>query len=232
MSMTELDQSIAQMAMPAPNQAPTHGLYVQFYMHSVQDSAESLIQGRSIFNEVEYVRIRTPGDKSSIIERPLRFGPLPGDDNNRFAQEYFMFKQGVADPLIGTPLTEWPQVTSSQVNEMVHFNVRTVEQLATMSDTNAQNFAGILKLREKAKVFLQNAKDQAPLLQMQNELESRDNQIETMMNQMQEMQGELAALKGMPAPTPIVIPDPVIIPPEPEVPAPKKRGRPRKNPEE
>jgi peptidoglycan hydrolase CwlO-like protein len=107
-----------------------------------------------------------------------------------------MFKQGVQDALVGTPLSEWPAISRSQVKELEFFNVRTVEQLAQMPDTAVQNFSGVSGLRTRALRYMEEAKDGAALNQMQTELETRDNTIQTLMNQVKEMQSQIAGLQN------------------------------------
>ena len=61
----------------------------------------------------------------------------------------------------GTPIEEWPILNRAQVDELRYMNIRTVEQLANVSDTNAQGMMGINMLRQKAQTYLENAKDAA-----------------------------------------------------------------------
>jgi hypothetical protein len=76
----------------------------------------------------------------------------------------------------GTPLEQWPQLTVSQVHEFKAMNVFSVEQLAGMSDANAQRFMGGNELRRKAATFLKVSKDTAEaqrLATVNAELEAR-----------------------------------------------------------
>ena len=173
-----------------------HGLYAEFYAHPVQNQQKSADEGRPIYEDLDYIRIMVPGDKSSVIERPIRFGPTPMHDNNRFAREYALYKQGAEQVLVGTPLTEWPVISRSQCKELVHFNVKTVEQLADMPDTAVQNFSGVGVLRNLAKKFIVQAKEGAPLVQMQNELAKRDEDIEALREQVNALVDELGESKG------------------------------------
>lgn len=203
-TFTELAMGGAQPQQALHGQAPTHGLFVQFYTHPVQDSAATLEAGRPIFADSEYVRIMVPGDKSSVIERPARIGHTAVHDNFKYGQEYALFKQGVSDALVGMPLSEWAAVTRAQVKELEFFNIRTVEQLAGMPDTAVQNFAGVSSLRTKAKRYMDEAKGDAIFSQMESKLESRDNTIQTMANQIKEMQQMVTQLQlnsGQPSPT-------------------------------
>ena len=191
-------EGFTQIALPAPQQpgqVVAHGLYVQFYLHPCENQAQTTKQGRPIFEEKEYIRIMVPGDKSSIIERPVRVGDLPNMDNHKYGIEYDAFKRGAEQGLVGTPLAEWPMITRSQAKELEYFNVRTVEQLSSMPDTSVQNFAGLANLREQAKRFIEQAEAGAPLAQMQAELSFRDETIAAQGNAIDEMRKELAELK-------------------------------------
>ena len=190
------DASFTDLAFGQAEQNNSHGLYAEFYAHAVQNHAKTLEAGRPIYEDMDYIRIMVPGDKSSIIERPIRMGITPMHDNNRFAREYALYKQGSEQQLVGTPLAEWPVISRSQCKELDFFNVKTVEQLADMPDTAVQNFVGVGQLRELAKRFIVQAKEGAPMLQMQSELGIRDEQISSMQAQIDELISELGATKG------------------------------------
>lgn len=173
-----------------------HGLSVQFYMFPRQNSEQTLLKGRPIFDETEYVRIMVPGDKASIVERPVRLGHFEMADNVRFAAEYERFKRNASQGVVGTPLSEWPPLSRSHVKELEHFNVHTVEQLAEMSDTHMQKFMGLQSLRELARRFMQHAEGIAPLTKMQAAIDESTNIIGAQKAQMDAMALELAAIKA------------------------------------
>lgn len=183
-------------ALAMGGQQEGHGLYAQFYLHSVQNEQESEQEGRPIYEDKEYVRIMVPGDKTSVIERPVRFGAHPNNDNHKFAREYAAFKQNEDQRIIGTPLAEWPIMSNSQVKELEFFNVFTVEQLAEMADSNVQNFRGMAEKKQAAQRFLEAAKEGAPLVKMQAELEKRDESIGALQSQVEELVKELGEQKG------------------------------------
>lgn len=174
-----------EMADESWNPAGDEKLHVTFRLEPLKDEAASREQGRPIFKEVEFIKIAVPGQKTEIVERVVR-----EKDRERFARQYDRWKRnGEQEALIGTPLAEWPGITRSQVEELKHFNVRSVEQLANLSDGNAQKFPGIQALKAKAKDYLEKAKGNAPLEKMRAELSERDNQIEALRRQLLE-QGE------------------------------------------
>lgn len=128
-------------------------LYVKFFKKPVQDMAATAEEGRPIFGEVDYVEIRAPGNKSSVVCRPAR-----DMDKQRFSEHWKRYQDRVEQQDVdGTPLEEWAMITRSQVEELKFFNIFTVEQLAHVSDGNAQKFMGINILRQKAQEFIEQA---------------------------------------------------------------------------
>lgn len=194
MNFTEIAMG-AEVQQQQPQMPNKHGLYAQFYMEAVRDSAASLEAGHPKFKDVAYVMIMVPGDKNSIVRRPVRTGQHPEHDNNRFHNEYVAFLQGEKAPLDGLPLAEWPAITKSQVLELNHFGIKTVEHLAELSDTNAQKFMGVFSLRDKAKTFIEASKSDAPFQKLHAEIDNRNEQISTLMDAVKEMKAELKALK-------------------------------------
>ena len=194
-----LDAGFEELMEPPQQQGiqrSAHGLYVEFYLHPVEDKEKTEEQGRLICKEVPYVMIMTPGDKTSVIRRPVQTGQYERADNNRFHNEYVAFRQGLMAPVEGTPLEQWAGITRSQVMELNHLGIKTVEHLANLNDGHAGKFMGMQDLKTKANRFLDATAGDAPLAKLDAELKERDNKIETLENIVEEMRGELAELKG------------------------------------
>jgi hypothetical protein len=147
-------------------------LLIQFLMYPHHLTDASIEAGRPMYEDREYVKIMVPGDKDNIVFRPVR-----PQDKQRFAQAYFAFKNNQGEIVQGTPLESWPAITRAMVEEMKFFHIRTVEQLAGMSDTNAQNFRGAVDLRARARTFLDMSKGSAEAEKMAAELKNRDDKI-------------------------------------------------------
>jgi len=193
-----LDAQAQDMAVGQMPQSPatSHGLSVEFYNSAVQDKEKSLEEGRPIFVELPYVQIMVPGDKDSIVRRPVRTGNLPKDDNNRFNVEYNAFLNNLEQPLEGTPVDEWNQISKSQALELQALNIKTVEMLADLNDVQVSKFMGLADLKKRAAMWIDLAAKEAPIAFMQSQLEERDNAISALENVMLEMREELAGLKG------------------------------------
>lgn len=153
-------------------------LFVQFFVQAVQNNFKSEQASRPIFDEVEMVRIMTPGARDVFVSKASVQYQM------RFPKQYAAFKAGKELPLEGTPLEEVPFLSVSQVAELKAINVRTLEQLANMPDNLAQQIMGNFGLRQKAQNYIAIAKDQAPTMQLQGELEKRDIEIKALKEQM------------------------------------------------
>jgi hypothetical protein len=175
-------------------------LWVRFHMGSIEDPIATKEAGYPKFKDVPFIQIAVPGDKTTLIDRPVWDDENnPNSDTQRFPAKWAAFKNGAGtDITVGTPLTEWPAVTRAVVDELAHWKIRTVEQLAGLSDSNAQKFMGSLALRQKARDFLEAAKGAAPVAKLRTELEERDGRIaglEKMLKEQGEKLDQLAKQK-------------------------------------
>ena len=181
----EADMSITQMAFAEGGMGPQPGdeaVHARFFLHPHKNEKLSLQEGRPIYEDREYVRLVVAGDKDNIVERPAREA-----DKARFPRQYEAFKRGEGDAVVGTPLSSWPGISRSQVEELAFFGVRTVEQLAEMADAQIQKFLGANALRDRARMFIAAAKGDAPIQRMQAELAERDTRIEFLEKKLKEL---------------------------------------------
>lgn len=169
-------------------------LSVRFFLHPVMDEKKSVEAGRPIYIEKEYVEIVVPGDKDNIVCRPVRGMPIP--DARRFPRQYQAFKAGLEQVTEGTPLAQWPGVTRAQVEELRYFKITTVEQLAEMTDTTAQGFAGVVSLRNAAKTYLERAAGLAVDTKLQAAIAEKDNQIAALSDTLSKMTEAMARLEA------------------------------------
>lgn len=158
--------------------ASDRGVHAKFYLFPQQDMAASTSAGRPIFTETEFVEIMAPGSAGNVVRRPARV-----QDKQRFARQYAAFQQGKGDELIGTPLTEVPWITRSQVEELAHVQLRSLEQLAEVNDAVCGRIPGLHDLKRRAIKTLEAAASSAPLVALQEENETLRNEIEAMKDQ-------------------------------------------------
>lgn len=147
-----LDAQLAQQSSYDANRHSQDGaLLVQFYMRPLLDEEASKAAGRAIYRDTEFVRIMSPGDKTSIIDRPVR---IIEDETVRFAKQYEMFKRGAKEQVSGTPIGLLPGISESQVEEYKYLGLRTVEQLAAAPDSTVLRVMGMLEMKQRAQRML------------------------------------------------------------------------------
>lgn len=165
-------------------------VYVKFYMHPIRDEEASVHNGRPMFKDVQYVEIRAAGNQNNIIQRPVT-----RMDIDRFPEQYRRFKEGMSEQVIGTRLAEVPWVTRSQVEELAHIRIYTLEALSAVPEDVCQRMAGLRDLKMRAQNALEASEKAAPFLALEAENKELKNQLDTMSNQLKELTAAFKALK-------------------------------------
>ena len=151
----EAEMSITNMAMEKHGQyAGDETLLVRFEPRVVQNQSKTEQEGRPIFDTVDYIEIRFPGNKLSVIHEPVT-----PEYKKRFPEHWKRYVARESQEVVdGTPLEEWPGINRSQVEELRFLNIRSIEQLVTLSDGHAGKIMGIQTLKTKAKAYLEASK--------------------------------------------------------------------------
>ena len=157
-------------------------LHVLFYIKpSISQSASDAAK-RPIYEDVEQVKIFTPGEKRSIVDRPAT-----EIDISRFRLQYEKFKAGAEEQQSGTPLHFLPGLSASRVEEYKYSKILTVEQLAGASDSAGQAFMGFNADKRRAAAYLQLADARAPVAEVDERLSAENEtlklQLETLQKQ-------------------------------------------------
>lgn len=160
------------------------GLYVEFYWREVKNEAKSLAEGRPIFESKEYIKILAPGDKTKQWDRPVqkKSNGITPSDPERFSKQWAIFQRQDVQVTEGTPVTEWPQITRADAAMLKSMNIHTIEALAAISDANL-GFIGGREYRDKAKAWIEKAKDGASVAQMALANQALQDQITALQNQ-------------------------------------------------
>ena len=170
-------------------------LYVEFSRKPRLHPGRSREEGRAIYEEVDYVRIHVPGDKSSVVERPVS-----EQDAYRFADRYAKWKAGQSEAVTGTPLSSLPTMSPSKIEEYKFFKIVTVEQLAEANDNLGAKFMSFNADKQRAQAFLQVAANNAPIEKMNTELQKRDMEIENLRTMVEALQANAKPAKRNVAP--------------------------------
>lgn len=196
--------------------------YARFYKRAVEDKAKTREAGRPICVVKDFIEIQTPGDKTNIVDRPVR-----DEDKQRFARQFAAYQVDKSqDEASGTLLSSWGGISDDRVEMFRFYKVMTVEQLAGMADF--ANFdAQARKDADRAKAFIEAAKGSAPLLQLQSAMAEKDKELAALREALRQQGDRLDTLTGK---APKLAPDEVsaLVEAQDATVAPKKRGRPAK----
>lgn len=169
-----------------------NGALVEFYTDAVQNNFRSKQEGRPIFEDRVFVRIQTPGDTRTTINREAT-----DQDKARFPKSWSAFEQGLSEVTEGTPLAQWTAVSASQVKELAHVHVRTVDQLAALSDASIQRMGpGYQQLRQQARHYLENAQDGAKATEVQRENDDLREENALLKEQIKALKAQVKALES------------------------------------
>ena len=161
--------------------ADTH-LHVEFYVYDKEP-----------YKDKPFVRIIVPGDKTTIIDQPVR-----EDHKQRFARQWLHFQmQNNNAEVIGVPLSQWVKddpenFNDMQMAELQIFKFQTVEQVATASDSQLQRIGmGAVGLREMARRYLQ-VKNQSS---SQTDIDATKRELAEVKEQMAALMAQLSDKK-------------------------------------
>lgn len=188
------------------------GVQVEFFLHPMLQGKESQDAGREIYKDAPHVRIRVAGqDKSEVVKEVTEKVKM------RFPEEWAAFEKGMEAPSHGTPLSQWGRITPALGRTLGLLNIRTVEDLATLSDAGVMEVGpGGFKLRGDAQKFLslsQSSADLSRLEDLEKSNAEKDQALIAQKQRMDELEAKVALLSTAAEP---VVPD---------APAPKRRAK-------
>lgn len=144
------------------------------------------------FTEVVHIRLQAPGNTRTVYHQPARMEGSPGhpSDPERFPREWAAFQAGRSGHT-GTSIYEWEGVTPGDARRFDLYGIKTVEQLAHVSDGNlAQLGMGALALREKARKFITGDSTETQLRQQLGEQNDQIEKLTAVVNNLLEKLGE------------------------------------------
>lgn len=129
---------------------PDKASWVVFYKGSRHNEFESKAQGKPIFDAVDFIKVHHPGEPSNIYNQPVR----PDIDPYMWPKEWDAYKRGKTDDTSGTPLSVLFPANPELVDHLKALHIRTVQQLAGLSDSALQGVQFGRELMNKAKAYL------------------------------------------------------------------------------
>lgn len=181
------------------------GLFVEFSTRPMQMDFKSREAGRPIFEDVNFITIDFPGDKTKRVDRPVRMDEEAGapPDPVRFPRQWQAFMNQLEQTVEGMPITEWPPLTKSQALELKAIKIHTVEALAALPDS-ACTWLGSRDLRAKANTWLESAAGHASESRLQavvDQLEAKNAALQAQIDDIVRRQADSSSTDNGHAPT-------------------------------
>ncbi|RUZ76922.1 hypothetical protein EN943_15695 [Mesorhizobium sp. M7A.F.Ca.US.006.01.1.1] len=163
---------------------------ITFRNHVIPDENASRKAGRPIFHDMEVCDLSFPANRQTKATYPAhdaepnatRESIAAGGSVVTYAQlynkQYLAFKDGNAQPLSGTPLSEAPFLKEGKRRELKALGVHTVEQLASLDGTPLKQLGmGGRELKNQAQAYLDNAAGSADITNLAAEVVALRQQL-------------------------------------------------------
>ena len=162
--------------------------HVEFYMKAVEDKKATKAEGRPIYRDVPYVRIRFPGDKHRIHEAPAHDKTVRDRQSNswldytqQYPEHWELFQRGNSQQVIGTPLSELPFLTEAKRAEFRAMSIHTAEMLAGLADRDIARLGPWMRgFVNQARDYLGRAASVSDTAKLRAEIETLREQIASM----------------------------------------------------
>lgn len=147
----------------------TRHLHIEFFVEATENPAKSRQEGRPIFEDKEFVRIKFVGDPKKELVAPAhdKFQRDRATGQwvtyaQMYHRHYEAFQTGQASLGEGTPISELPFLTEARRAELKALHIHTAEALAGLEGANLSRLGMFgREIKDKATAYLAKAKDSA-----------------------------------------------------------------------
>ncbi len=169
--------------LPGHNQEDDRALIIRFFVDKALLGLKSKEAGRPIYEDREYVEIRIKGQPKQVVVKEV-----DAKIAQKYPHAYAAFKAGREAPVVGMPIEQLPGVGPSMAVTLKTFGVRSVEDMAALSDMGLQSIGGgARELQRRAKAFLEQSTEKTVALAEEN------NALKA---QLEAMNARLSAIEG------------------------------------
>lgn len=156
--------------LPGQPQEDERGVIPRFFMQAVLLGHKSEQEGRPIYEDREHIEIKVKGQDKGIYCDIVR-----DEHRRRFPMAYAAFKAGREVAVTGTPIEQMTGVGPAMAHNLRGLNIRTIEDLASISDESAFSAIGMgaRDLVNRAKAWVTAKAPEVVSLQQQLEEERK-----------------------------------------------------------
>jgi len=171
--------------------------YVRFERRAVKDSEATLAAGHYVARNEDYALVTPPYSKDVVekkvaswfdsVDQNVRSGRVPQKHFDLWKESYKRWLSGQDAPVDGTSVKDWSSISPAQCQNLINAGCRTIEDLAQANDEAMRRLGmGSNELKNKAKAWLQAAKDHGPLTEEVTQLKNQNKQLEGTIESLQE----------------------------------------------
>ena len=174
--------------------------YVSFEWRAVEDRNASIEAGHYVARDVAYALI-TPAGSRDTTERvaeqwlkQIESGDYPASWIEAFRYKYNEWKNSGKLIETGTPIKNWCMATPAQIENCLHANIHTLEQLAELNEEGIMRLGmGGRLLKERAADYLKASKDTGRIAEEISKLKA---EISALRGQNTKLTNQLKALQA------------------------------------
>jgi len=171
--------------------------FIQFERRAVKDNEATLREGRYVSRDEDYVLVTPPYSKDVVekkvaswfdsVEKNVSNGRVPEKHFSHWKECYKRWQSGQEAPVDGTSVKDWSSISPAQCQNLINAGCRTIEDLAVANDEAMRRLGmGANDLKNKAKAWLQAAKDHGPLTEEVTLLKNQNKQLKGTIESLQE----------------------------------------------
>jgi len=176
-------------------------VYIEFTTEPKMNAEKTAEKGHNVYDDVDYVVWTKRGSNGMqnrmTITRCKRAAPEIWALADKM---YDRWRETREMPVEGTALAMWPLISPAQVMNLQFLNLRTVEDVAGMTDADCDRVGmGARGLRDQAQSWLKTSADvgksAVEMAEMSAEVRALRAERNELISRMREMKGEIDAMK-------------------------------------
>jgi len=176
-------------------------VYIEFTTEPKLNAEKTAAKGHNVYDDVDYVVWTKRGSNGMqnrmTVPRCKRAAPEIWGLADKM---YDRWRETREMPVEGTALAMWPLISPAQVMNLQFLNLRTVEDVAGMTDSDCDRVGmGARGLRDQAQSWLKTSADvgksAVEMAEMAAEVRALRAERNELITRMREMKGEIDAMK-------------------------------------
>lgn len=167
-------------------------LFVRFEKRSRRNAYKSDLEGRPVYEPVDYVRIKQPAERDEWV------GPVTEAHKHRFPRQWEQYQKEAEQTPEGTPVELLFPNEPHVIELMLDLKIQTIEQLATITEGGIERL-GMQgrKYVTKAQAAMDKSEALKEVTKLTRELADAQDELATLRGANERLQARMQALEDM-----------------------------------